>query len=294
MKSETPQSMKRRKIAKLLMYMLADALLMNIGFLIAVLVSVADSSVPAGKTMLTFLWTAPILAMLTAVIFWCFGIYRIIWRFASLRDIYKPILAAFVTSFMLYGVHQALKAIGLNFQTFRVTAFVTGMLFGAGLVVLLRTLMRQRDRTAEQTKRKKDGKKEGRVLIVGGGSAGAMIIKDLAYNNQGSFKVCGVIDDDPEKKGQRVYGVKVIGGRSDIPAICREQQIDTILFCIPTVSAKDRVEILNICASTGAEVKVLPGVVQLMDGRIDGSLFRKVQIEDLLERDPRATEHPSP
>ena len=280
--------LRSRKGFKKALYILVDALLMNFGYLIAILLGMADGSVnqeSAQTAFRTYLWTLPILAALTFAVFWCFGMYRVIWKFAKLRDIYKLVAASLVTSFMYFGVHAVFSKTPTGIRPYRVTVYLTGVLFSTGMIVLLRTLMRQKDRSSDQKSRirRKNARK---VLVIGGGSAGAMIIKDLAYNRQGDYKVCGVIDDDPEKMGQSIYGVRVVGGRFDIPAMCEKYGIDTILYCIPTATPKDRVEMLNICASTGAEVKVLPGVVQLMSGQIDGSLLRKVDIEDLLEREP--------
>lgn len=270
---------------KTLCYMLADALLMNLGVLAAILLSLADdASIKLSTTFLTFAVTVPTLSVLSAVILRSFGIYRIIWKYAKLKDIYKTAAAAFVASFMTYGIHMMLRSFHV-IAPFRVIVYVMGSLFGTAFLILWRMIMRQRDRTGD-TLRHRRAEKTEKVLVIGGGTAGAMIIKDLVYSDQRAFRICGVIDDDPEKRGQQVYGVRVLGGRHEIPAVCEKFGVDEILFCIPTVKARDRVEILNICASTGCQVKVLPGTVQLLDGRIDGSLMRKVEIEDLLERDP--------
>ena len=274
---------------KILLFMIGDALLMNVGFLLAILLALADGSVRGVALRMhfyTFLWTIPVLAVLSAGIFWCFGIYKILWRFAKLRDVYKEIAAAFVVGFMYFGVHSMFARIKLgSFAAYRPVVYVIGTLISACLVVLLRMLVRERGRN-DGAPTKERRKKAEKVLVIGGGSAGALVIKDLAYNKQGSYRVVGVVDDDPEKRGQRVYGAKIMGGRGEIASLCEKYEVDTILYCIPTAGVKDRVEILNACAKTGCQVKVLPGVVQLMEGDIDASLLRKVEIEDLLERDP--------
>ena len=281
-----------KKIAK----MAIDALLMVIGMLMAVPMVYGFRQFT--QILKMFLCTAPLLTLLTVVIFYCFGLYKIIWKYAGSIQVVKLAMAVLVTDCLYYGCHEVLlRLFSANSGVFRHTfvspifvsisyrIYVAGAVFSLMLVTLVRLLMRQYiiSKTGSKDTGKKD--KQERVLVIGGGNAGAMVIKDIVQGKT-FHKVVGVIDDDPAKKDLSVYGVKILGDRSDIPKVCTKLNVDTILFCIASCDARDRVEILNICASTGCTVKVLPGIVQLMDGRIDQSLMRKVEIEDLLERDP--------
>lgn len=267
---------------KTLLFVVVDAILMNAAMILAILLRYSDSSF--GGMIKTFLYAIPILAVVTAVIFYCLRVYRIIWKFAGLRDIYKLLAAIVISDVVYYAAISLLNHFFPDtFKELHLSVYVVGPMFAVGMLTLYRMVLRQKDRVITETKKRRE--KAEKVLVVGGGSAGAMIIKDLV-NNPRAYHVVGIVDDDIEKKSQRVYGVSVLGGRDQIPFICSKYDVDTILFCIPTAPAQERVEILNLCAVTGCQVKVLPGVVQLMNGNIDQKLMRKVEIEDLLERDP--------
>ena len=265
----------KRGRLKTILQMLADAVTMNIGVLAALLLEQRW-----GESQSTVLLTIPLMAVITAGIFYCFRVYQIIWRFAGSREIYKIIAAAAVTEGLYYGSHQLFSNFTDKIAGMHLAVYPIAFLISLALLAWSRLLLRHR-KSGENSKHVK----KKRMLVIGGGRAGAMIIKDLT-NNGSVNEVVGVIDDDREKQGLSVYGARIVGTRDDIPAVCEKLCVEKILFCIPACKGSDRVAILNICAATGCTVKVLPGVCQLMDGKIDQSLIRKVEIEDLLERDP--------
>lgn len=122
------------------------------------------------------------------------------------------------------------------------------------------------------------------LLIIGAGSAGAMVIDDFRKSSNGRYNIIGVIDDKKSKQGTIIEGVKVLGTRHDIEKICREKFVDEILVAIPSLSYKDKTEILLLCTKTGCDTKILPSVSEIM---ATGNMkIRDVQIEDLLEREP--------
>ena len=260
---------------KTILQMLADAVTMNIGVLAALLLEQRW-----GESQSTVLLTIPLMAVITAGIFYCFRVYQIIWRFAGSREIYKIVAAAAVTEGLYYGSHQLFSNFTDKIAGMHLAVYPIAFLISLSLLAWSRLFLRHR-KSGENSKHVK----KKRTLVIGGGRAGAMIIKDLT-NNGSVNEVVGVIDDDREKQGLSVYGARIVGTRDDIPAVCVKLCVEEILFCIPACKGSDRVAILNICAATGCTVKVLPGVCQLMDGKIDQSLIRKVEIEDLLERDP--------
>lgn len=138
----------------------------------------------------------------------------------------------------------------------------------------------------------KDDKKNRtykRALIVGAGSAGQTLKRDINNSNNGgktNILVVGFIDDDPKKKNQFIDNSRIFGGRDMIKEVVEEEAIDVILVAIPSVEEVEKREILRICNETGCEVKVLPGIYQLVSGKVTMSTMKDVQIEDLLGRDP--------
>ena len=127
-----------------------------------------------------------------------------------------------------------------------------------------------------------DGKK---VLIIGAGAAGVMVLKELRNHDNLRSKPIAFIDDNPKKKDKIINGVPVIGNRKDIVKVCKKYNIDEIIIAMPSAKADDRKHILNECKKTKCKTRILPGVYELIDGKLDGSKVRDVQIEDLLGRD---------
>ena len=122
-------------------------------------------------------------------------------------------------------------------------------------------------------------------MIIGAGKAGILILKEMkASEKVHGYPVC-MIDDDKDKQGRVIDGVSIMGSRKDIARLVREKGIDEIYVAIPTAPPEDIKDILKICQGTGCQVKILPGVYQLMNGEVTISRLRKVEIEDLLGRE---------
>ena len=131
-------------------------------------------------------------------------------------------------------------------------------------------------------------KLKGNIMIIGAGCAASMIINELRDNKVNNCKFKCAIDDDPAKKNTYILGIRVYGDRNSIIEAAEKFQIDTILFAIPSCDNKEKVEILNICKETGCELKIVPSIYQMMNSGEKGisKKIRKVQIEDLLGREP--------
>ncbi|MDU7215302.1 nucleoside-diphosphate sugar epimerase/dehydratase [Clostridium sp.] len=124
-----------------------------------------------------------------------------------------------------------------------------------------------------------------RVLIVGAGSAGSMIINEMLSRRELKHNPVALIDDDKYKKGKRISGVKVVGNRNNIPRIVEEKEIDLILIAIPTLDNKNKKEIIDICKTTGCKMKIIPGMYEIITGKARVSNLKDVELEDLLGRE---------
>ena len=125
-----------------------------------------------------------------------------------------------------------------------------------------------------------------RVMIVGAGTSGAVILKEMNTSRYIHRRVVCFADDDKNKVGKLLNGVPIAGSREDIPELVKEYQVDDIYIAIPSASAKDRKNIIEICRKTGCNIKTLPGIYQLINGEVNISKLRNVEIEDLLGREP--------
>ena len=125
-----------------------------------------------------------------------------------------------------------------------------------------------------------------RIMIVGAGTSGSVILKEMTTSSLVNGCVVCFVDDDKNKAGKFLNGVPVAGNRNDIPRLAEEYKIDEIYIAIPSASAKERKAIIEICRETGCQVKILPGIYQLINGEVSIAKLRNVEIEDLLGRDP--------
>ena len=124
-------------------------------------------------------------------------------------------------------------------------------------------------------------------MIIGAGQAGRTIIKELTTSSHiNNSNVACIVDDNQSKVGRILEGIPIVGNRADIPEMAKKYNINKIIYAIPDSSGRTRKEILNICSKTGCEIQVVPGIYQLVNGEVSVSKLRKVEIQDLLGRDP--------
>lgn len=155
-------------------------------------------------------------------------------------------------------------------------ALTLGVRFSYRFVLLERSRQRKSEEIA----------KAKRVLLIGAGKAGQMILRDIKTAKELKDIVCCIIDDNPNKWGRYVEGVPVIGGRDDILSAVERFKIEKIVLAVPSASAQEKRDILNICKETGCELKNLPGIYQFLTGEVRVSALKDVSVEDLLGRDP--------
>ena len=135
-------------------------------------------------------------------------------------------------------------------------------------------------------KRQESGAATSRVMIVGAGAAGNLLVKEIRNSNHVSKRVVCIIDDDKSKEGSYLHGVKVMGNRQNIPELVKQCRIDEIIIAMPSAPAKEIKEILDVCKETGCDLKRLPGVYQLVNGEVGISKLKEVDVNDLLGREP--------
>ena len=223
----------------------------------------------------SFLKFAPIYTVICLLVFWKGKLYQSIWRFASFDELTKTGLATAITgilhavliTFLFCRMPISYYFIGFILQFIS----VLGIRFAYRFVLLFRSQKRTNCKS--------------RVMLIGAGNAGQMILKDIQIAKESNDKVVCIIDDNKNKWNRFINGVPIVGGRDDILSNCEKYSIDKIYIAIPSASAEDKRDILNICKETGCELKNLPGMYQITNGEVNVTYLKKVAIEDLLGRE---------
>lgn len=229
--------------------------------------------------LIAWLKFAPIYAVASVVVFWVFHLYQSVWKFASFVELKRVVLSC-----VILGAFHALL-ITLLFQRMLVSYYVIGIAIQFMLVLFIR--FAYRFIILERGKQTKSHQKAfaSRVMLIGAGSAGQLILRDLHNAKEVNENVCCIIDDDRNKWGCYIDGVPVVGGRDDILLNVKKYRIEKIFLAIPSATAEQRRDILNICKESDCELKNLPGLYQFVTGNVTVSSMKDVAVEDLLGRE---------
>lgn len=225
----------------------------------------------------TYTKTIIIYALFCLVVFWFLRLYKSIWRFASYSELLRVILATVVTgviytgSLLVFNLHMPVSyyVIGITVQ------FIATL----GIRFFYRFVLLLRGRTNNEVKKKN-------VMIIGAGSAGQMLFRDIKHAKETNETVACFIDDNPNKWDRYIDDVPVFGSRDHILEAVDKFNIEKIYVAVPSANPQDKRDILRVCNETSCELMNLPGMYQLYTGEVSVSKMKKVQIEDLLGRDP--------
>lgn len=225
----------------------------------------------------TYTKTIIIYALFCLVVFWFLRLYKSIWRFASYSELMRVILATVVTgviytgSLLIFNLHMPVSyyVIGITVQ------FIATL----GIRFFYRFVLLLRGRTNNEVQKKN-------VMIIGAGSAGQMLFRDIKHAKETNETVACFIDDNPNKWDRYIDDVPVFGSRDHILEAVDKFKIEKIYVAVPSANPQDKRDILRVCNETSCELMNLPGMYQLYTGQVSVSKMKKVQIEDLLGRDP--------
>ncbi|RJO72575.1 MAG: polysaccharide biosynthesis protein, partial [Myxococcales bacterium] len=266
--------MRQRVVVKFALHLAIFLIAYALAFLVRF-----DFAVPSDYV--SILWmTIPVALVAKALGFLVFGLFQGWWRYVSIRDIFPIAAGCTLGSLILFG------AVSAHWGAYTVPRSVYFLDWANTLMIVLgvRYIVRA-GREILGRNRREDAR---RVLIVGAGSAGQMIAREIAENASLGMEQVGFIDDDPAKIGARIQGQKVLGGHEKIGDICEKQKVDEIIIAIPSASPSVVRHIVEHCREVSATFRILPGVGDLIHGKVSIHALRNVDLEDLLGRDPVA------
>ncbi|KAJ49418.1 FlaA1/EpsC-like NDP-sugar epimerase [Clostridium tetanomorphum] len=262
--------------------MLSDVLLVVLSLYLAFLIRL-DFRIPS--EYVEFFKLSIIPAILITLFFnKIFHLYDSIWKYASIEELMSIIYSISLSNvvIIIYNYFINYKLLEAKYVRF---PYGVHIIFWLLSVVALGG-MRFRYRIMEETIGDKTcNKRKKKLLIIGAGDASALLIKEIKKSNNLNYNIIGLIDDDKSKIGKLISGVKVIGGRENIKAICEEKSVEEIILAIPSADVEIKRAIINICKDTNAKLKTLPGIYEIIDGKVSINKVRDVSIEDLLGRE---------
>ncbi|HEY6212700.1 MAG TPA: nucleoside-diphosphate sugar epimerase/dehydratase [Vicinamibacterales bacterium] len=221
-------------------------------------------------------------------VFFTFGMYREYWRYASVRELVAVVLAVSSASIALtiVVIIAVLSARLPGFpRSVVLLDWLLTLMFAGGVRLSVRIIgesMSQRGRTST-------GDSSRRVLVVGAGDAGVLVVREMQRNPQLHLAPLGFLDDDGAKIGKQIHGLRVFGRSDDLERVVRDQRVDEVVIAMPRAAGSVVRAVAEQCRRAGVVSRTMPGVFELLDGNISVSRLRRVEIADLLRREPVET-----
>ena len=221
--------------------------------------------------------------LLKLPVFYAFGFYRHYWRYASIDEMLSILTGVGTTTVLVTGIAYALQGMGAfgDIALPRSVPLIDGL-----LTLLVVAGSRFSVRAFEYRKTRQGGAASKRVLIAGAGDAGQLVAREIRTSSRVPFELVGFVDDDPGKIGSVIHGVHVFGPMAKIPEIVKEYRVQEMIIAMPTVSGEIIRQIVALCDQAGVPTKTMPGLYEILSGRVSVNRLRPIEISDLLRREP--------
>jgi FlaA1/EpsC-like NDP-sugar epimerase len=220
--------------------------------------------------------------MVKPVIYYSFGLYRRLWVYASVNELKIIVAAVAVSSVIVSAVMITLFILGVITGLPRSVLgidFLLSLVFVGGIRFALRI------RAEARAPQPRNGKIR-KVLVIGAGDAGALVVRELLKNRQSNLEPVGFLDDDPGKQRHELYGVRVLGTLTELPEVLDKNHIEEVIIAIPSAPGRVVRRVADDCRSKGIPFRTMPGIFELIGGKVSVSRLREVDITDLLRREP--------
>lgn len=277
MMKEIKRPFNAQKALRVACLVLADLILINLSAFLALYIRFEFDfrQLYATTFLRDMLIYAGINSACTILIFHILKLYNSLWEFASVSELVCITLGCFFSAvFYMVGMFMLHLTVPRSFPA--IYMLILCLLCGA---------LRLSYRCVRRTRAGLRSEGEKRTMLIGGGQAGAIALREFQTSPRSENKVVCIIDDAPNKVGSYLRGVKIVGGRSSIPAMAEKYDVDEIVLAIPSASRQEKLQILSYCHNTSCTLRTLPGICQLANGEVRIEQIREVDIEDLLGRE---------
>jgi FlaA1/EpsC-like NDP-sugar epimerase len=262
---------------------LVDFFALTAAFVMAYLLRF-DFSLPRREAILAANQLPLVLAIQFAVMYFC-GIYKFIWRYVGLSEARKITRAALLAAIPLIALRLGLPD---SLHEFRIplSVIMIDTFLGFGGILILRVVRREAYERSHRKATQGRAMRRRPVLLIGAGRAGVVTATEIRSRGDVDLQIRGFVDDDPAKRHSVLQGIKVLGTTEDLPRLVRDLSIDHVIISIAQASRADFRRILDLCASIPVNVRVIPCLYEILQGKVKVSRIRDVEIEDLLGREP--------
>jgi FlaA1/EpsC-like NDP-sugar epimerase len=214
------------------------------------------------------------------------GLYRGMWRYTSLRDLWHILEATFLQSLILVTIVLYKFGFGgFSRGVFIIDWMLTVFMCG-GMRVIIRSFYAYKDGNNIQFSPEKCPIDGNNALIIGAGRAGEKVVREIISSGQLAYRPIGFLDNDKSKRGRTIHGVPVLGPLSDLQELVENKCVNEILIAVAEASGEQMREIIDACKETGLPYKILPGMDEIINGKVDIKALRDVSYQDLLGRAP--------
>jgi len=258
----------------------ADGALVALAYYLAFRLRFLDQSDLPHRYWILFAQSVGFVIALKLIVFAGFGMYQKWWRYVSGRDFLQIVRAVTVSSAILVVAFTVLRPFAHNLpRSVAVMDFLLTLMLITGARLAVRLIVERPSRSARVPKRE--------VLVIGAGSGGQMVVRELQLNPEIGVTAIGFVDDDPRKRGMRMLGLKVLGSTKQIDKILDETHPDEVVIAIPSAPGTLRAKVVAACRDREIRVRTLPTVFELLRGGVQlNKQLREVRVEDVLGRDP--------
>ena len=231
---------------------------------------------------------APVVLLLQFCLILLTGIYRFVWRYVGMAEIWVFARAGFFSTLPVLAIRLFAPE---RFELWRVplSIILLDAVFAFGGLLAIRVLRRSMyERYEREWRHRSSGDKHEPVILVGAGRAGVAVMREISGRGDTGLDVVGFVDDDRMKHGTTIHGKRVLGGLDDLRALAAQHHVKQAIITIAAARAATIRAIVKTCEAAGLRVRIIPGLYEILQGKISISRFRDVEIEDLLGREPVA------